>query len=353
MLVAFRFHLELINEAVLDVYVEPKSGFYGFLVATSTSLVIGHVLVYFNRRTEFHLELDDGNRDSLFNHEFLLSDGTQRPLSRACKQLLVVVLFTTIVFLGFGISLQCFRFEFGGLAGLALGDERVNNYSLVSLGAAIPKSVETPPGATIYMLQAAFFFYAVVTPFAALFFLLLVLVCPLTLQRQCQLLTLTEIANAWSAVEVFALSIIAALLEISTFASFIIGSRCDMIDKILKDYDTGGIDSCYTVQSTVTWRATFLVLGAILNSGWVSFVLQLVHLSIHERMQGAIHSHSHSVVQRLVGWKLTSWIIESEGSEGTENCSGPPVITEQMILEPAEQETCGFDEEWKEVTRVT
>ena len=349
MLVAFRFHVELINDAVLDVYVAPKTGFYGFLVATSASLVIGHILVYYNRKAEVHLEFDDESRDSVFSHEFILSDGSQRRLSETFKRLLVVILFTTFVLLGFGISQHSFRFEFGGLAGLVLGDDRVTSYSLLTLGAAIPKSIEKPPGAAVYILQAAFYFYAVVTPFAALFFLLLALVCPFTQRRQCQIITLAEIANAWSAIEVFAMSIIAAILEISTFASFIIGSRCDMIDEILKDFDTGDVDSCYTVKSTVTWRSMFLVLGVILNSGWVSFVLQLVHLSFHERIQCGFNRHSSSVVQRLVGWKPTSWIVESENEEGNDDDASAPVFTEQTMI-PEEEEACGFDDESKNVT---
>jgi len=366
MLVAFRFHIELIGDTVLDIYVGPKSGFYGFLLATSASLVIGHVLVFYHRQTEIHLEFDDGYSDSLFNHEFFLSNGSRRRLSQTCKRLLVVLLFSAFVLLGFGISQECFRFEFGGLAGLALGEERITNYSLLSLGAAIPKSVERPAGVSVYVLQVAFYFYAVVTPFAALFFLLLILVFPLTLRRQCQLLTLAEIANAWSAVEVFALSIIAALLEISTFASFIIGSRCDIIDEILKDYDTVGVDTCYTVKSTVTWKAGFLVIGVILNSGWVSFVLRLVHLSLHERIQGGEPCHSPSAVQRMAEWRFTSWIIESEVAEDFDEDAGPPVFTEESKWSPAHQESYGFDaawkeaaehdpswKEWKDATRVT
>lgn len=344
MLVAFRFHVDLVNDAVLDVYVAPKTGFYGFLLATSVSLVIGHFLVYYHRRTEVHLEFDDESRDSVFSHEFILSDGSPRRLSESCKKALVVVLFTTFVLLGFGISQPSFRFEFGGLAGLVLGAERVTSYSLLSLGAAIPTSIEKPPGVSVYMLQAAFYFYAVVTPFAALFFLMLVLVCPLTLRRQCQLITLAEIANAWSAIEVFALSIIAALLQISTFASFIIGSRCDIIDEILKDFDTGDINSCYTVKSTVTWRSLFLVLGVLLNSGWVSFVLQLVHLSFHERTQGGFNRRRPSIVQRLVSWKPTSWMVESDDDEGTDIDAHAPVFTEQTMITVRAEESSGFDE---------
>jgi len=341
MVVAFRYHLDLIGDSFLDVYVAPKSGFYGFLVATSASLVIGHVMVFYQRRTELHLESDDLNRDSLFNHEFTMYDGSRRRLSQNFKKVLVVVLASLIVFLGVGITQKSFTFEFGGLAGLALGDGRRSSYSLLSLGAAIPRSVEAPPGIAVYILQAAFYFYAVVTPFAALFFLFLILICPLTLRLQCYLLTLAEIANAWSAIEVFALSIIAALLEISTFASFIIGHRCDMINEILKDYDSGDVETCYTVKSTVTWKAVFLVLGVILNSCWVSFILRLVHLSFHERIEP--DEAGASIVQWMAARCPASWIVESDDADVSNDDAGPPIFSEEM-----HQETYGFDEAWKE-----
>ena len=44
---------------------------------------------------------------------------------------------------------------------------------------------------------------------------------------------LAEVLNAWSALEVFVISIIAALLEISQFASFIVGDDCDPINKVI------------------------------------------------------------------------------------------------------------------------
>ena len=56
---------------------------------------------------------------------------------------------------------------------------------------------------------------------ACLASLLALLVYPTTQKIQRKLLVAAEIANAWSAVEVFVLSIVAALFQISTFASFI------------------------------------------------------------------------------------------------------------------------------------
>ena len=45
-------------------------------------------------------------------------------------------------------------------------------------------------------------------------------------------MVLTEVCNAWSALDVFCVSIAAALLEIQQFAAFIVGDACDGINEV-------------------------------------------------------------------------------------------------------------------------
>ena len=158
MLVAFRYHLQLLNESALDVYVTPQFGFYGFLAATSASLVIGHLLVFFHRRSELRSVVPSTQADSLFNHAFHMDDGSKRRLSLVFQALLVVVLAAVIVLLGLGMTRKSFVFEFGGLAGFALGDQYRSSYSLLSFGGAIPASVEDSFGINVRVLQVAFYF---------------------------------------------------------------------------------------------------------------------------------------------------------------------------------------------------
>ncbi len=53
----------------------------------------------------------------------------------------------------------------------------------------------------------------------------------ITLQRK--LFTVAEMLNAWSTIDVFVISIIAALLEIKQFAAFIIGDSCNVVNEWL------------------------------------------------------------------------------------------------------------------------
>lgn len=55
------------------------------------------------------------------------------------------------------------------------------------------------------------------------------------LKQQQKVFMLAEIANAWSAIEVFVIAIIASLLEISPFAESMVGEHCSLLNQILSD----------------------------------------------------------------------------------------------------------------------
>ena len=204
-----------------------------------------------------------------------------------------------LVLLLLGFRQRSFIFEFGGLAGMVLGMEGDSSnqrtaYSILSLGLAIPQSVEDPSDVGILFLQMAYYFYAVVTPIACLGCLILLFICPMTLLRQRLLLVAAEICNAWSAVEVFLLSICAALFQISTFASFIIGDKCDIVNTVMEDLSRQGIiptgstgfsTKCFDVQAFVDpSNCLFLVMGVLLNSFAVSIGLRIAHNAVDERL---------------------------------------------------------------------
>lgn len=355
MLVAFRYKLQLLDDTEFNVYVTPEYGFYGFLVATSASLIIGHLMVFFHRRSELQ-GLDPSNDiDCIFNHAFLMRDGSVRKLSVKFRCLIATMGVSVGSLLATGITMKTFGFEFGGLAGSMLGDQHQKQYSLLSIGAAIPSSVEDSPGAGIYALQAVYYFYAVVTPFVALLTMSCLLIYPLSRKIQLCLLTIAEIANSWSAVEVFGLSIVAAMLEISTFADFIIGSRCDLLNALLTEYGEGDIVTCYSVKSTISWHAVYLLIGSLLYSVWIYVVLQLLHTAMYERMHndGNPQDDHWTIAQTMASSSFARMIFvtrEDDLDEGvptlSSNSTGPPIVSEELLVSPWQQEN--FTKEWKD-----
>lgn len=295
MLVAFRFHLELSESLGLDVFVTPEFGFYAFLMATCLSLLIGHAMLYFHRSAE-SLTVNEAIANSMttasiISHATILNaDGSRHRQPIIVQVGTVTCCLVALAGLLLGMGQDSFSFDVGGLAGMALGDRHLTKYSLLSLGWEISDSVENPGSFAVICLQIAYYFYAVVTPVACLLLLLLLLLVPVTIQVQKNLIVAAEIANAWSAVEVFVLSIVAALFQLSTFASFIIGDRCDQIHAvaaILIDQDILPADdaSCFSVTAIVDYygSAKYLIVGVLLNSLAAGWVLRLAHACIQQR----------------------------------------------------------------------
>ena len=73
----------------------------------------------------------------------------------------------------------------------------------------------------------------------------------MSLPTQKQLFTLAEILNAWTALDVFCISIAAALLELQQFAQFIVGDSCDALNVKLAEYldenELDGEAKCFDV----------------------------------------------------------------------------------------------------------
>ena len=291
MLVSFRFHvdLDLPILSVIDSFVIPRDGFYTFLLATVLSLIIGHMVTFLHRYSlmpEFTSNIQS-KRESIRSHVFQINRTGQRlmHMSRCGEQFWFIFNILAILLLVIGATQKCFIFEFKGAAGLVLGDEREAHYSLVSLGTALPRSVRDPSDFGIICIQWTYFFFALVMPFASIVFANILFYTPMTLRNQNRVFTLAEICNAWSAIEVFLLSVLASMLELSQFASFMVGHHCDFLKggflkEIFKEDDT-----CFSVQSRLGSGSGILCLGAIMQCIIMIVSLRLCHQTIEERIE--------------------------------------------------------------------
>jgi len=293
--VAFRFHLGVSDNLGMDVYVTPIYGFFSFLLATCISLLLGHAVLFFHRR---NMQNDNANvvRSSkipIVNHEFGVRNGNSpKRLSCVIRGLLLLAILSTLGLLLRGFLKESFTFEIGGIAGIALDEDSViSSYSVVSLGLALPSSVESPQSLSIIFLQSIYFFFTVVTPVLCLAFLIILMFVPMRLKYQRYFLVAVEITRSWTAIEVFLLSILAALFQISTFASFMIGNKCESIDilakKIFDEQDVNIV--CFTVDASIESNCWFLVAGALLNSVLVSICLNFAENAVKEKTEDSFN----------------------------------------------------------------
>ena len=125
---------------------------------------------------------------------------------------------------------------------------------MISVGTVLPDASQTPQDFGVRWIQTSYFAFALVMPLLFLLALMILWVTPLTVKFQKTAVVVTEVLNAWNALDVFVVSVIAALLEIQQFAGFIVGDSCDVINDILKeDFDTEmhGDDKCFDVIATL------------------------------------------------------------------------------------------------------
>jgi hypothetical protein len=99
-------------------------------------------------------------------------------------------------------------------------------------GAASPRPAPATRGrarssrASLQVLPYIFIILTLGVPMLWLLLLLLLWVVPLPRTAQVHLLNVTEVLQAWSTLDVFLLTIVTSLLELKTFAGFIVGGIC-------------------------------------------------------------------------------------------------------------------------------
>ena len=364
MMVAFRYNLEVAGTGSLDVYVTPKFGFYSFLFATIVSLVSGHAILFLHRRSTLPaIPVNSGRYESLSTHVFDDKHGRGLlKMTRFFRRAVIIAIVLTLVLLVAGANLHSFHFTFNGVAGVALGESRVREFSLVSIGESIPQSIQNTSSFGIHMIKTTYFFFALAMPLVCLCSMLVLFVVPMRMRRQQQVFVLAEVTNAWSAIEVFVISILASLAEIGPFSRSMVEQHCTLIEKMLSGFTSGELHQCFSVKSSIDGSAAVLITGVILNSLLVSTLHRLCHHALWERIEREDRPDSsteesntvrdcvlaHTFVSNLRKRKL-GYIIFEEISFGPH---GEVEIDFENVVKDEDPGSVGFWNEWHNMVSV-
>ena len=124
-------------------------------------------------------------------------------------------------------------------------------------------------------------------PFLLLVFLAVLWLVPMSLIWQQRLFTAAECFYAWSTVDVLALSLIAAQLQIEQFVTFIVGSKCDSINAILRSLGPSILpvedEVCFDIRAFLDAGSWVLFCSAVLSTFVTIVVTRSCDTALHER----------------------------------------------------------------------
>jgi hypothetical protein len=196
----------------------------------------------------------EGNDKEREENEGLLSNQDEKILciqfTLFGKIMVTVIILINTFFILAGTFLLTMGFEFRGLIGLMLKDNSDVDYSYVSIGDVLPKHSGIPNDFGVRWLQASYFLFGLAMPLGFMVSMLVLWLIPMTIGWQRTCFVLSEVLNAWSALDVFCIAMAASLLEIQQFAEFVVGDACDRLNVFLATYMDEileGDDTCFDV----------------------------------------------------------------------------------------------------------
>jgi hypothetical protein len=317
MMVAFHVEMYISSGIAIIITVVPKSGFNLFLLSVLTSLGLGHIAMGCHRMdSEDKIRASNTDKNAMKEHIFerkvyenSLSSNiintveTQPTNSRSDKKRLMVskcfkftafgkVLITVSIIASIflviaGVFMLTFVFHFKGLVGFILGSDDDPKYSLVTTGTAVSTATGAPNSFIVRWIQACFFGFGVAMPLMFLCCMLVAWVIPLRLSSYRKLVVLAEVANAWNAIDVFVVSVVAALFEIQQFAEFIIGDSCDAINELLeeKNPNPDGDNKCFDVTAGLLPKFWVLGLAAGMMMTFGIWLLRMAQQDLNNRRE--------------------------------------------------------------------
>jgi len=203
------------------------------------------------------------------------------------KVLVVILLLISLGLVCIGVYLDSFYFEFKGAAEVLsnFGSQTHRTYSIVTLGLTLPYTSAVPNSAGIRLIQITFFLFTLLVPLVHFLVLLFLWLIPLKPRAQRTIFDFSEILNAWSSIEVFVISIIAAILEIQQFVAFIVGDKCSLINELISKYAHGEFteDKCFDVVANLSSGCWILFVACVIYLITGNFVMRICHSTVEQR----------------------------------------------------------------------
>ncbi|KAH9254574.1 hypothetical protein BASA81_007331 [Batrachochytrium salamandrivorans] len=329
MMVAFRFYLTssmvesltLLPSDVVEVNVVVGAGWgmYGFCLGAMGSLLVNHVMVWYNRKI---IRADEDFQDAILGtlvkdlrtpriplskHRFNILDAEGRPYRFSAVVRILVVFSMGLVFLAMiiGCAVETITFTFRGVAGLAINlidpESGVSTQSVMSIGAGMISGAKQDAATLlgVIFLQILYVLFSLILPLILIIVLLVIWLVPLTLREQILLYFVAEVLSAWEACIILIISFVAAMLQISVLAQFIVENAtagiCNGIKTQLAEIFPDPMDAqCFDVTVHLLPMSGFLWFGTVGLVIFGGYAFRLMEAAIHDRELAMRRKPPHS-----------------------------------------------------------
>ncbi|BFU23488.1 hypothetical protein EHI8A_065250 [Entamoeba histolytica HM-1:IMSS-B] len=278
----------------IKLYVDPEYGFVTLLLGTLISLLLSHVMVGIHNKILSNPTDNIGEKATIkkpllcFTRFFIV------------KLLMILLLCISCGLVIVGMFLQSFSFDFLGLAGWALdllGYSQHRDFSVMDLGIGLPSACREPNSFAVRFTQVTYFITIVAIPLLHHIMLLILWVVPITRKIQNIIFQFCEILYAWSCIDVFIVSVIAAVVELSQFASFMVEPYCSAVmpsmnkslddiialffgnEKYITDHET-----CFEVKATLDDGCWCLFAGVIVYTVTTITIMKISKRALSKRL---------------------------------------------------------------------
>ena len=284
MIVAFYFDvpLPIAHENAVDtpfgikLYVDAALGFILLMTATMVSLLLSHIVVFIHNHILADKSDDYGREAKKF-----------KPLMMYCKHwwsriAVLVAIIVSFALVIIGLLIRSFAFDFYGLAGWALGilgQDTHRNFSLMDLGVDLPDSSRDPNAFNTIFVQSIYFLTVVIMPILHHIFLLIYWLIPLNRKAQYVIHSICDIMYAWACMDVFIISVIAAVVELSQFAGFMVEPMCGAPIEALGNQTLDDIVAVFFgKEDLIAGHETCFEVAAALEGGcWCLFISVVIY----------------------------------------------------------------------------
>jgi hypothetical protein len=329
MLVAFHFHIqfpvteqsEVEKGSIIDVFVYAAYGFLTLILGTVISLCLSHIITHLNRSLDEHPDQNKGEKAE--SYTALISFADSKLFGKKFLRITIsFLLVSTLILVIIGSTITSFSFYFHGLAGYALDLFEIapyREYSVITLGTSVPESYEDPNDRIIRFTQIIYFLTVFLMPVTMLINVIILWFVPLPRRAQKFFYSTAEILNAWSCLDVFVIAIIAAILEISQFTSFIVGDKCDAINPFISKYfyqTLDGHNTCFEVQAYLQNGCLLLFIAAIIFFISSNVVMKVCRSALDERLPDNVKEYLRI---RKDGDRITKLLSFSNNTDNTNN----------------------------------